>query len=55
MARVRYPKFDDNFDFQRQLEHFEYEMNRTLHEIGNRFHSSATSTIHNIISILYLT
>ena len=26
----KHPKFDDNFDIQRQLEHFKYEMNRTL-------------------------
>ena len=26
----KHPKFDYNFDIRRQLEHFEYEMNRTL-------------------------
>ena len=26
----KHPKFDNNFDIRRQLEHFEYEMNRTL-------------------------
>jgi hypothetical protein len=26
----KHPKFDDNFNIQRQLEHFEYDMNRTL-------------------------
>ena len=25
----KHPKFDANFDIQRQLEHFEYDMNRT--------------------------
>ena len=25
----KHPKFDDNFDIQRQLEHIEYEMNWT--------------------------
>ena len=26
----KHPKLDENLDIQRQLEHFEYEMNRTL-------------------------
>ena len=27
---IEYPKFDDNLDIRRQLEHFEYDMNCTL-------------------------
>ena len=31
IAKVnKYPKFDNNFDIRRPLEHFKYEMNRTL-------------------------
>ena len=31
MQKVKkHPKLDDNFDIQRQLEHFKYEMNQTL-------------------------
>ena len=26
----KHPKFDTNFDIRRRLEHFEYDMNRTL-------------------------
>ena len=25
----KHPKFDNNFDIRRQLEHFEYDINRT--------------------------
>ena len=28
--RSKHAKFDGNFDFQQQLEHQEYEMNRTI-------------------------
>ena len=31
----KHPKFDKNFDIQRLLKHFEYEMNRT--QVKQRF------------------
>ena len=36
-SKKKVKKFDDNFDIQCQLEHFEYEMNKTLEQILENF------------------
>ena len=47
----KHSKFDDNFGIQRQLEHFEYEMNRTLLKMMSCFFKQNDKYRHFIVFI----
>ena len=44
----KHPKFDDNFDIWRQLEHFKYEMNQTLGKIDLLVHFLISMTTQKV-------
>jgi hypothetical protein len=41
--------FDDNFDIQRQLEHFKYEMNQTLEKIKTNITKKLVEKIRRFV------